>query len=183
MAEVPSLREFEQATAAGDKVAAWESAVRIMGWLSDHHLLEAVLSTGPYEIHGMKISDRAGKSFAGHYASGRGYAILRKQFDKLLVDQARRSGVTITEGLKAEKLILENGRVCGVSAINPETEILHSIGSKAALSILPAALINPGDGVLMTIPGEPALKTVVWRVAGSKRMIMPGSGPTGMSVK
>src|SRR5881392_942638 len=44
-------------------------------------------------------------------------------------------------------------RVCGVSGIRPETEVLHSIGSKAALSILPAALINPGDYVLMTIPG------------------------------
>src|SRR5882757_1417878 len=33
-------------------------------------------------------------------------------------------------------------RVCGVTGINPETEVMHSIGSKAALSILPAALIN-----------------------------------------
>jgi LL-diaminopimelate aminotransferase len=46
-------------------------------------------------------------------------------------------------------------RVCGVSGINPETEVVHSIGSKAALSILPAALINPGDVVLMTTPGYP----------------------------
>jgi LL-diaminopimelate aminotransferase len=46
-------------------------------------------------------------------------------------------------------------KVCGVSGINPETEVLHSIGSKAALSILPAALINPGDVVLMTTPGYP----------------------------
>src|SRR5436309_1055573 len=50
-------------------------------------------------------------------------------------------------------------RVCGVSGINPETEVLHSIGSKAALSILPAALINPGDYVLMTIPGYPVFGT------------------------
>src|SRR6266705_2302634 len=50
-------------------------------------------------------------------------------------------------------------RVCGVSGINPETEVLHSIGSKAALSILPAALINPGDYVLMTIPGYPIFGT------------------------
>jgi LL-diaminopimelate aminotransferase len=50
-------------------------------------------------------------------------------------------------------------RVCGVSGINPETEILHSIGSKAALSILPAALINSGDYVLMTIPGYPVFGT------------------------
>src|SRR5262249_36984709 len=39
-------------------------------------------------------------------------------------------------------------RVCGAPGIDPNTEVLHSIGSKAALSILPAALINPGDYVL-----------------------------------
>src|SRR5256714_7128679 len=50
-------------------------------------------------------------------------------------------------------------RVCGVSGIIPETEVLHSIGSKAALSILPAVLINPGDYVLMTIPGYPVFGT------------------------
>jgi len=50
-------------------------------------------------------------------------------------------------------------RVCGVRGINPETEVIHSIGSKAALSILPAALINPGDCVLMTIPGYPVFGT------------------------
>ncbi|HWX20800.1 MAG TPA: LL-diaminopimelate aminotransferase [Candidatus Binatia bacterium] len=50
-------------------------------------------------------------------------------------------------------------RVCGVTGINPETEVLHSIGSKAALSILPAALINPGDYVLMTTPGYPVFGT------------------------
>src|SRR5688572_17386287 len=50
-------------------------------------------------------------------------------------------------------------RVCGVAGINPETEVLHSIGSKAALSILPAAFINPGDYVLMTTPGYPVFGT------------------------
>jgi LL-diaminopimelate aminotransferase len=50
-------------------------------------------------------------------------------------------------------------RVCGVSGIDPETEVIHSIGSKAALSILPAALINPGDYVLMTTPGYPVFGT------------------------
>ncbi|VVM05029.1 LL-diaminopimelate aminotransferase [Methylacidimicrobium tartarophylax] len=49
-------------------------------------------------------------------------------------------------------------RVCGVLA-DPETEICHSIGSKAALSILPACFINPGDVVLMTVPGYPVFGT------------------------
>lgn len=42
----------------------------------------------------------------------------------------------------------------GVS-LNPQTELVHSIGSKAALSILPACLIDPGDITLMTTPGYP----------------------------
>lgn len=50
-------------------------------------------------------------------------------------------------------------RVCGVKGIDPEKQVLHSIGSKAALSILPAALVNPGDYVLMTIPGYPVFGT------------------------
>jgi LL-diaminopimelate aminotransferase len=49
--------------------------------------------------------------------------------------------------------------VCGVRGINPETEVIHSIGSKAALSILPAVLVNPGDYVLMTTPGYPVFGT------------------------
>jgi LL-diaminopimelate aminotransferase len=50
-------------------------------------------------------------------------------------------------------------RVFGVKGLNPETEVLHSIGSKAALSILPATLINPGDVVIMTVPGYPVFGT------------------------
>ncbi len=50
-------------------------------------------------------------------------------------------------------------RVCGVKGINPDTEVIHSIGSKAALSILPAAFVNPGDYVLMTTPGYPVFGT------------------------
>ena len=37
--------------------------------------------------------------------------------------------------------------------LDPSTEILHSMGSKAALSILPNCFINPKNVVLMTTPG------------------------------
>ena len=50
-------------------------------------------------------------------------------------------------------------RVFGVKGLDPETEILHSIGSKAALSILPTTLINPGDVTIMTVPGYPVFGT------------------------
>ena len=43
--------------------------------------------------------------------------------------------------------------------LNTETEVLHSIGSKSALSILPACFINPGDLTLMTAPGYPVFGT------------------------
>ena len=46
-----------------------------------------------------------------------------------------------------------------VDSIDPETEVIHSIGSKTALTMFPACLINPGDYVLMTTPGYPVLGT------------------------
>lgn len=49
--------------------------------------------------------------------------------------------------------------VCNVDGINPETQVVHSIGSKAALSILPNCFINPGDVALMTTPGYPVFGT------------------------
>ena len=49
--------------------------------------------------------------------------------------------------------------VCGVTIEKPEEQIIHSIGSKAALSLLPACFINPGDVALMTTPGYPVFGT------------------------
>lgn len=49
--------------------------------------------------------------------------------------------------------------VFGISDIDPATEVVHSIGSKTALSMIPACFINPGEIVLMTVPGYPVLGT------------------------
>jgi len=49
--------------------------------------------------------------------------------------------------------------VFGVEGIDWKTEVIHSIGSKTALSMLPACFIDPGDYVLMTVPGYPVLGT------------------------
>lgn len=43
--------------------------------------------------------------------------------------------------------------------LDAETEIIHSIGSKTALSLIPLCFINPGDYVLMTTPGYPVFGT------------------------
>jgi aspartate/methionine/tyrosine aminotransferase len=37
--------------------------------------------------------------------------------------------------------------------------IVHGIGSKGILSVLPFAFVNPGDVVLMTTPGYPVFGT------------------------
>jgi LL-diaminopimelate aminotransferase len=49
-------------------------------------------------------------------------------------------------------------RIFGVR-LDPETEVLHAIGSKPALAMLPACFINPGDITLMTVPGYPVAGT------------------------
>jgi LL-diaminopimelate aminotransferase len=49
--------------------------------------------------------------------------------------------------------------VCNVPGIDPAENVCHSIGSKSALSILPACFINPGDVALMTTPGYPVFGT------------------------
>ncbi len=43
--------------------------------------------------------------------------------------------------------------------LDADTEICHAIGSKSALSLLPACFINPGDIALLTVPGYPVLGT------------------------
>lgn len=43
--------------------------------------------------------------------------------------------------------------------LDPACEIVHCIGSKPALALLPGMLINPGDVCLMTAPGYPVAGT------------------------
>ena len=50
-------------------------------------------------------------------------------------------------------------KVFGVKGLDPQTQINHSIGSKSALALLPSALVDPGDVVLMTVPGYPVFGT------------------------
>jgi len=49
--------------------------------------------------------------------------------------------------------------VFNVDGIDPDKEVVHVIGAKSALSMLPSAFINQDDIVLMTVPGYPILGT------------------------
>jgi LL-diaminopimelate aminotransferase len=50
-------------------------------------------------------------------------------------------------------------RVFNVDGIDPDTEVLHTIGAKPALAMLPSVFINPGDVTIMTVPGYPIMGT------------------------
>jgi LL-diaminopimelate aminotransferase len=70
----------------------------------------------------------------------------------------------ILEFQEAASLYLE--RVYGVRNIDPVTQILHGIGSKPILAMLPLALVNPGDVILTTTPGYPIAATYTRYLGG-----------------
>ncbi|WP_432408212.1 LL-diaminopimelate aminotransferase [Wukongibacter sp. M2B1] len=50
-------------------------------------------------------------------------------------------------------------KVYGVPDIDPYHEVLHGIGAKSILSMLPSCFINPGDITITTIPSYPIIST------------------------
>lgn len=63
----------------------------------------------------------------------------------------------IPEFSKAAAVYME--RVFGVKGLDPDKNILHGIGSKPILAMLPSCFINLGDVTLATVPGYPVLST------------------------
>ena len=79
---------------------------------------------------------------------------------KVAVDNPANRGYA-DNGIREFKLAAAEylSKFFGVTGIDPDTQINHSIGSKPALAILPLCFINPGDVVLQTVPGYPVLST------------------------
>jgi flavin-dependent dehydrogenase len=87
-----------------------------VNWLRDRGLLDSLLQAGPYPVQGMKVSDPQGNSFVGRYLGDQtGYAIMRREFDTLMVSAARKAGIKIREGFRAERLLLDGERVIGIA--------------------------------------------------------------------
>jgi LL-diaminopimelate aminotransferase len=57
-------------------------------------------------------------------------------------------------------------KVYGLTGINPYEHIVHGIGSKPVLAMLPVCFINPGDILLTTIPGYPVTATYTRYLGG-----------------
>ncbi|MCP4040970.1 MAG: LL-diaminopimelate aminotransferase [Gammaproteobacteria bacterium] len=58
------------------------------------------------------------------------------------------------------------GEVYGVNNLDPYQDIIHGIGSKPILAMLPLCFINPGDITLATIPGYPVTSTYTKYLGG-----------------
>jgi len=56
--------------------------------------------------------------------------------------------------------------VFGVDGVDPSEEIVHGIGSKPILAMLPICFINPGDVTLATVPGYPVVSTYTQYLGG-----------------
>lgn len=70
----------------------------------------------------------------------------------------------ITEFQEAAAQYLE--KVYGLSGLNPSKQIIHGIGSKPVLALLPICFINPGDILLTTVPGYPVTATYTKYLGG-----------------
>jgi len=79
---------------------------------------------------------------------------------KVAVDNPANRGYA-DNGIREFKLAAAEylSKFFGVTGIDPDTQINHSIGSKPVLAMLPLCFINPGDVVLQTVPGYPVLAT------------------------
>jgi LL-diaminopimelate aminotransferase len=57
-------------------------------------------------------------------------------------------------------------KVYGLSGLIPSENIIHGIGSKPILALLPVCFINPGDILLTTVPGYPVTATYTKYLGG-----------------
>ena len=70
----------------------------------------------------------------------------------------------IFEFQEAAAIYLE--KVYGLSGLIPSENIIHGIGSKPILAMLPICFINPGDILLTTVPGYPVTATYTKYLGG-----------------
>jgi LL-diaminopimelate aminotransferase len=70
----------------------------------------------------------------------------------------------IPEFQEAAAQFMQN--VYGLEGLNPHENIMHGVGSKPILAMLPLCFINPGDVLLTTVPGYPVTATYTRYLGG-----------------
>jgi LL-diaminopimelate aminotransferase len=84
---------------------------------------------------------------------------IRRKLKEAVDDPANRGYAD--NGIREFKLAAADymAQFFGVTELDPDKEINHSIGSKPALAMLPLCFINPGDVTIVTVPGYPVIAT------------------------
>ena len=75
---------------------------------------ERVQALRPHPLRGMTLVAPDGTSFRGDYRERQGLAVRRWDFDQVLLEGARASGVEVQEACRVTDLVMENGEVHGV---------------------------------------------------------------------
>jgi LL-diaminopimelate aminotransferase len=105
-------------------------------------------------------------------------AVIREALKKAVDDPANRGYAD--NGIREFKLAAARymETFLGVTGLNPDSEIVHSIGSKPALAMLPLCFINPGDASIVTSPGYPVLATHTAYLGGEvfRVPLLPANG-------
>lgn len=70
----------------------------------------------------------------------------------------------IPEFQEAAAKYMEN--VFGLKGLDPQKNIVHGIGSKPVLAMIPLCFINPGDVLIQTVPGYPVSATYTEYLGG-----------------
>jgi menaquinone-9 beta-reductase len=85
----------------------------------------AVRELHPQSIRGMTLTAPDGSSFSGAYGGGTrlGFAVSRFDFDRVLVETARRAGVDVREGVRVTDVLKRERRVAGVRCGDEGTDI------------------------------------------------------------
>lgn len=112
-----------------DKVCSEYLSPQASRILSDMKVLDAIESTGPAHLAGMRIRAPSGQSAEGEFAANhgfrgfrdRGLAIRRTILDEIVLCGARSAGARVEESAQVVDFITgETGRVDGVIALGPD---------------------------------------------------------------
>lgn len=94
--------------------------------------------------------------------------------DQIVVDELAREAGKASNRWYADNGIPEfqeaaaryMNRIYGIENLDPQENIIHGIGSKPILAMLPICFINPGDILLTTVPGYPVTATYTKYLGG-----------------
>lgn len=151
-----SVEVFDPAFFPRKKICGEFLNPQAVGWLQQQDLMASLLQLNPFPVYGMKIFDRGGQSFTGRYSSAQnvsGYAVMRCDFDSLMISEARKSSIIVHEGWKPKRLLFENDQVVGIAGTDANGEEFQKKGRMVVGADGRNNLIGRTFGLVRDIPG------------------------------